>query len=107
MQSADCQVLLIVEPLLHFAVPFVSLRTVGVDLRKATFASLIALTPDLEESGPKKQTELAEEFGLEEYAMSRLLARLGLHRYIARRRKGTDKLVSLVRAIEIVQGNDS
>jgi len=37
-----------VEPLLHFVVPFVSLRAVGVDLRKATFASLIALTPDLD-----------------------------------------------------------
>jgi hypothetical protein len=37
-----------VEPLLHFAVPFVSLRAVGLDLRKATFASLIALTPDLD-----------------------------------------------------------
>jgi hypothetical protein len=37
-----------VEPLLHFAVPFVSLRAVGFDLRKATFASLIALTPDLD-----------------------------------------------------------
>jgi hypothetical protein len=37
-----------VEPLLHFVVPFVSLRAVEVDLRKATFASLIALTPDLD-----------------------------------------------------------
>jgi len=37
-----------VEPLLHFVVPFASLRAVGVDLRKATFASLIALTPDLD-----------------------------------------------------------
>jgi len=49
----------------------------------------------LEESGPKKQGELVEEFGLEEYAMSRLLAKLELHRYIARRREGTDKIVSL------------
>jgi hypothetical protein len=37
-----------VEPLLHFVVPFVSLRAVGFDLRKATFASLISLTPDLD-----------------------------------------------------------
>jgi hypothetical protein len=37
-----------VEPLLHFVVPFVSLRAVGVDLRKATFASVAALTPDLD-----------------------------------------------------------
>jgi DNA-binding MarR family transcriptional regulator len=53
----------------------------------------------LEESGPKKQVELVEEFGLEEYAMSRLLAKLELHRYISRRREGTDRsLVSGVRA---------
>ena len=49
----------------------------------------------LEESGPNKQTELAEELGLEGYAMSRLLAKLELHRYIVRRREGTDKIVSL------------
>jgi uncharacterized membrane protein len=49
----------------------------------------------LEESGPRKQTELAEELGLEEYAISRLLAKLELHRYITRRREGTDKIVSL------------
>jgi hypothetical protein len=49
----------------------------------------------LEESGPKKQAELAEEFGLEEYAISRLLAKLELHRYVARRRDGTDKIVSM------------
>jgi DNA-binding MarR family transcriptional regulator len=49
----------------------------------------------LEESGPNKQTELAKELGLEGYAMSRLLARLELHRYIARRREGTDRIVSL------------
>jgi hypothetical protein len=51
----------------------------------------------LEESGPKKQSELVEELGLEAYAMSRLLAKLGLHRYIARRREGTDKFVSLLK----------
>jgi membrane-bound metal-dependent hydrolase YbcI (DUF457 family) len=37
-----------VEPLLHFVVPFVSLRAVGVDLRRAAFASFVALTPDLD-----------------------------------------------------------
>ena len=46
--QADFLVGSMVEPLLHFVVPFVSLRAVGVDLRKATFASLIALTPDLD-----------------------------------------------------------
>jgi len=37
-----------VEPLLHFAVPFASLRALGLDLRKVLFASLVALTPDLD-----------------------------------------------------------
>jgi DNA-binding transcriptional ArsR family regulator len=55
----------------------------------------VRLLMRLEESGPKKQAELAEGFGLEEYVMSRLLAKLELHRYITRRREGTDKLVTL------------
>jgi DNA-binding MarR family transcriptional regulator len=55
----------------------------------------VRLLTHLEESGPKKQGELAEELGLEEYAMSRLLAKLELHRYITRRREGIDKIVSL------------
>lgn len=37
-----------VEPLLHFVVPFVSFRAAGVDWRKALFASCVALTPDLD-----------------------------------------------------------
>jgi len=37
-----------VEPLLHFAVPFASLRAFGLDLRKVMFASLVALTPDID-----------------------------------------------------------
>jgi len=37
-----------VELLLHFAVPFASLRALGVDWRKVTVASVIALTPDLD-----------------------------------------------------------
>jgi membrane-bound metal-dependent hydrolase YbcI (DUF457 family) len=36
----------LVEPLLHFVVPFVSFKAFGVDLRKAALASLAALTPD-------------------------------------------------------------
>jgi len=52
-------------------------------------------TCDFKESGLKKQTELAEELGMEGYAMSRLLAKLELHRYIIRRREGTDKIVAL------------
>jgi hypothetical protein len=51
----------------------------------------VRLLMDLEESGPKRQTEL----GMEAYAMSRLLAKLELHRYITRQREGTDKIVSL------------
>jgi hypothetical protein len=38
----------LVEPLLHFAVPFTSVRATGLDWRKALFASLVALTPDLD-----------------------------------------------------------
>jgi len=51
----------------------------------------------LEESGPRKQSELSEELSLEAYEMSRLLAKLELHHYITRRREGTDKLVSLLK----------
>jgi len=55
----------------------------------------------LEESGPRKQTELVEELGMEDYAMSRLLRKLELHRYLVRRREETDKLVSLQRTWEL------
>jgi transcription initiation factor IIE alpha subunit len=48
----------------------------------------------LEESGPCRQAKLAEELGMEGYAVSRLLDKLE-HRYIIRRREGTDKIVSL------------
>lgn len=37
-----------VEPLLHFAVPFASLRAMGVNWRRSLFASALALTPDLD-----------------------------------------------------------
>jgi hypothetical protein len=36
----------LVEPLLHFVVPLASFKAFGVDLRKATLASLVALVPD-------------------------------------------------------------
>jgi hypothetical protein len=55
----------------------------------------VRLLMRLEDSGPKKQRELGEELGVEDYAMSRLLAKLELHRYILRRREGTDKIVRL------------
>ena len=49
----------------------------------------------LEESGPRRQAELAEELGIEAYAISRLLTKLELHHYVTRRREATDKFVSL------------
>jgi hypothetical protein len=57
----------------------------------------VRLLIHLEESGPQKQSELAERLGMEDYAMSRLLAKLELHRYIARQRSGTDKIVSVTK----------
>jgi DNA-binding MarR family transcriptional regulator len=49
----------------------------------------------LEESGPRRQTELVKELSIEDYAMSRLLAKLELHHYITRQREGADKIVGL------------
>lgn len=37
-----------VEPILHFAVPFVSLRAAELDWRSTIFACLVALIPDLD-----------------------------------------------------------
>jgi hypothetical protein len=51
----------------------------------------------LEESGPRRQTELVKELSIEDYAMSRLLTKLELHRYIARRREGADKIVGIAK----------
>jgi DNA-binding transcriptional ArsR family regulator len=55
----------------------------------------VRLLMHLEESGSKRQGELAEELGVEACAMNRLLPKLELHRYITRQREGTDKIVSL------------
>ena len=55
----------------------------------------VRLLMRLNESGPVKQTELAEQLGLEPYALTRLLARLELHRYVRRERSGVDKVVML------------
>jgi hypothetical protein len=51
----------------------------------------------LDGSGPTGQEALAEEFGIEDYTMSRLLSKLELHRYVTRQRSetGPDKIVSL------------
>jgi len=51
----------------------------------------------LEESGPQKQSELADQLDMETYTMSRLLGKLELYGHVTRRRDGTDKVVSLRR----------
>jgi len=63
------------------------------DLRLQAVRALIRL----EESGPITQDRLAEQLGVERYAMSRLLSKLELHRYIARERVGSEKVVRLAR----------
>jgi DNA-binding MarR family transcriptional regulator len=55
----------------------------------------VRLLMRLEESAAVKQSELAEELGIEQYPLSRLLAKLELHRYVVRERAGTNKMVSL------------
>ena len=55
----------------------------------------VRLLMHLKYSGPTKQSRLAQELGLEEYALSRLLTKLELHRYLVRTREGTDKVVAL------------
>jgi DNA-binding MarR family transcriptional regulator len=49
----------------------------------------------LSESGPQKQSHLAEELDLPLYTVSRLLNKLELHHYVTRERAGTDKIVRL------------
>jgi len=63
------------------------------DLRMQAVRLLVLL----EESGPHKQSQLVEQLGLEEYAMSRLLAKPELHRHVIRKRDGTDKVVTIAR----------
>jgi hypothetical protein len=63
------------------------------DLRLQAVRALMRL----EESGPITQDRLAEQLGVERYAMSRLLSKLELHRYVARERVGSEKVVRLVR----------
>lgn len=52
---------------------------------------------ELEEHGPLKQSELGKQLGIEDCALSRLLARLEMHRYVKRERSGTDKIGALAR----------
>ena len=55
----------------------------------------VRLLMHLSESGSKKQIELAEELNMQPYAVSRLLEKLELHRYVTRKRVATDKVVSI------------
>ena len=55
----------------------------------------VRLLMHLEESGPTKQLALAEALDMEPYALSRLLTKLELHRYVTRRRAGNGKIVGL------------
>jgi hypothetical protein len=55
----------------------------------------VRLLMHLEEKGPTRQIQLGEVLGIEPWAMSRLLTKLELHRYVGRERAGTDKIVSL------------
>ena len=55
----------------------------------------VRLLMHLEESGPTRQSRLGELLGIEPYTMSRLLAKLELHRYVVREREGADKTVRL------------
>jgi len=57
--------------------------------------SAVRLLLLLEERGERKQSELADSLGVEDYALSRLLTKLEASRYITRRRTGNDKIVSL------------
>ena len=49
----------------------------------------------LEESGERKQIELAELLEVEPYVLSRLLTKLEAAHYITRRRAGNDKILNL------------
>ena len=61
------------------------------DLRLQAVRMLIHLG----ESGPVEQSQLAEQLDIKPYTLSRILAKLELHRYIKRKRSGNDKIVSL------------
>jgi GTPase SAR1 family protein len=55
----------------------------------------VRLIMHLEQNGPQKQNQLAEEFDLESSTMSRLLAKLESAKFVTRTRDGVDKVVSL------------
>jgi hypothetical protein len=55
----------------------------------------VRLLMHLQESGSSRQSHLGELLGIEPYALSRLLSKLELQRYVVRERAGTDKIVRL------------
>ena len=55
----------------------------------------VRLLMHLEELGQTRQSQLGELLRIEPYTMSRLLAKLELHRYVVREREGADKTVRL------------
>jgi len=63
------------------------------DLRLQAVRALI----QLQEQGATTQDQLAEHLGIEPYAMSRLLSKLELHRYVTRERVGSEKIVKPAR----------
>jgi len=63
------------------------------DLRLQAVRALI----HLQEQGATTQDQLVEHLGIEPYAMSRLLSKLELHRYVTRERVGSEKIVKLAR----------
>jgi len=71
------------------------------DLRLQAVRTLI----HLDESGPLEQSQLAEQLDIKLYTMSRILAKLELHRYIKRKRSGNDKIVSLSSTFEKESSN--
>jgi YesN/AraC family two-component response regulator len=63
------------------------------DLRLQAVRALI----HLQEHGATTQDQLVEHLGIEPYAISRLLSKLELHRYVTRERVGSEKTVKLAR----------
>lgn len=63
------------------------------DLRLQAVRALL----HLQEQGATTQDQLAEHLGIEPYAMSRILSKLELHRYVTRERVGSEKAVRLTR----------
>jgi len=56
----------------------------------------VQLLLHLQESGPKRQTQLTQDLGLEPYDLSRR-KKLELHHNVTRRSEGADKIVSLTK----------